>query len=139
MAALNFIDRNASLLDIEKTVKNKFKWIWLDERDGNNVVLSSYVRKLPQPGIAYCLHCEARLDYSKKGKSFIHRHANSSAHVKKWKAHSSNQSLPALFKGLKSMQSGEATAQSASPRSSTAATTTGSTATTSTGKPISNL
>lgn len=101
-----FVNKTTDLKKLESSVKNKFKWSWLEEKDANGRLLSDYVKKLNTPGLALCLCCDTKLDYSKKGKSFIKRHGESAGHIKKWKDSASNQSLPAIFKGLKSMESG---------------------------------
>jgi len=40
------------LKGIEKNVKNKWNWSWMEERDANADFLSEYIRKINQPGIA---------------------------------------------------------------------------------------
>ena len=70
-----FVDRTFDLKTIEASVKNKFKWDWLQQKDGNDDFLSDYVRKIPEPGIAYCLYCHQRFNYGTRGKSYVLRHA----------------------------------------------------------------
>lgn len=37
-------------LACDKSIKNKFKWSWLEEKDKNDDFLSSYIRKTDRPG-----------------------------------------------------------------------------------------
>lgn len=106
MASLTFVDRNSDLKEIESTVKNKFKWCWLDEKDSNGDLLSDYVRKLSQPGNAYCIFCKYQLNYSSRGRSFITRHASSQHHMKRRNDVKSNQSLPSSFQTAHALQDG---------------------------------
>ena len=51
MAALTFVDRTSDIQSIESTVRNRFKWFWLEERDSSGDLLADYFRKLPEPGL----------------------------------------------------------------------------------------
>ena len=72
MAALTFVDRTSDIQSIESTVRNRFKWFWLEERDSSGDLLANYFRKLPEPGLGYCTYCK-RLNYASRGKCFIIR------------------------------------------------------------------
>ena len=114
-----FIDRKTDITQIEKGVKNKFRWNWLEEKDSNGDFLSDYVRKLVQPGLAYCVFCNHRLDYSTKGKSFVKRlYAESEGHKKRRKCIKQNQTLPALFQATASLQKGESPSSSSAQSNS---------------------
>ena len=65
------------------------------------------MRKLNKPGVVVCVYCDCRLDYSKKGKSFIKRHALSVAHTSKRNSIISTQALPAIFKATASLERGD--------------------------------
>ena len=57
MASLEFMDRKGSellLATLEKNVKNKFKWAWLEEKDQLGHFFSDYIRKIKEPGIVWC-------------------------------------------------------------------------------------
>ena len=52
---MEFVDRKGSeiyLKTLEKNVKNKFKWVWLEGKDKNETFYSDYLRKLKEPGVA---------------------------------------------------------------------------------------
>ena len=78
-----FVPKGTDLKDLEAGVPNKFKWSWLEEKDTNGDFLSSYVRKIVEPGMVYCKFCCQKVKYGGKGKSMIKRHADSTAHKKK--------------------------------------------------------
>lgn len=107
MDAFTVIDRKSDLKAIENGLRNKFRWDWLEEKDSNGDYLSKYVRKLNKPGVVVCVYCDCRLDYSKKGKSFIKRHAQSVAHTSKRNSIISTQALPAIFKATASLERGD--------------------------------
>ena len=52
------VDRTANLAIIDHSVRNKFKWNWLEEKDANGDYLSDYVRKLSTSGFAKCKWCD---------------------------------------------------------------------------------
>ena len=64
----DFVSKSTDLKKLESSVKNKFRWDWLEEKDEHGEMLSCYVRKIDKPGMAYCVYCEQTLNYSKKGK-----------------------------------------------------------------------
>lgn len=102
-----FVERTANLKEIENGIRNKFRWQWLEEKDSNGDYLSDYVRKLSKPGMAFCLICDQRLDYSMKGKCHVKRHAQSEGHKRRRNAVKSTQALPALFQATSSLERGE--------------------------------
>jgi hypothetical protein len=46
------VDR--SIKAIERSVKNKFKWSWLEEKDEHGDYLSLYIRKIDVLGCVIC-------------------------------------------------------------------------------------
>ena len=49
MMAYKIVDRTIDLKELEKSVKNKFRWSWLEEKDSNGDYLSEYIRKIDEP------------------------------------------------------------------------------------------
>ncbi|XP_023154459.2 enoyl-CoA delta isomerase 2 isoform X1 [Amphiprion ocellaris] len=43
------VDRHADVRAVDATVKNAFRWSWLEEKDTNGDFLSEYIRKLDKP------------------------------------------------------------------------------------------
>ena len=102
------VDRKMNVKEIDKGVKNKFNWKWLESKDGNGDFLSSYIRKINVAGKVRCIVCGVILTYGSSGVKAIHNHCNSEAHRKSKKIRDGNQSLPAVFQAFKAVQSGEA-------------------------------
>ena len=71
---IKIIDRqsqSASIKLIDKNIKNRFKWIWLEEKDCSGEYFSQYIRKIEEPGIAWCLYCKEKIKYGSGGKNTI--------------------------------------------------------------------
>ena len=84
---------------IDKGLKNKFKWNWLEEKDCNGMFLSEWVRKIDISGKALCLLCNTVLKYGAQGKSAFASHAkNNTDHVAMISALVGNTILPATHK-----------------------------------------
>ena len=47
---MNIVDRKANLKIIERNIKNKFKWDWLQEKEEHEIFLSGYIRRVETPG-----------------------------------------------------------------------------------------
>ena len=62
------VDRTADNDTVEKGVKNRWKWKWLEEKDANGIFLSDYIRKIKKPGFARCTICMCELKYASGGK-----------------------------------------------------------------------
>ena len=73
MDSSQFVDRNGreDIKIIDKCVRNKFNWMWLEEKDANGDFLSDYIRKLKDPGFAWCLMCKAELNYGSSRKKHV--------------------------------------------------------------------
>ena len=85
---------NADVSTIDKGVKNKFKWNWLEEKDSNKMFYSDWVRKVDLPGRALCLLCNTLLKYGSQGKSALAVHAKKPVHKGVITAVSNNSTLP---------------------------------------------
>ena len=70
------VDRKANVRDIDKDVKNKFRWVWLESKDDAGHFLSDYIRKLDLPGVAKCIICNDNIKYASSGKKSLVNHAN---------------------------------------------------------------
>ncbi|KAH3742121.1 hypothetical protein DPMN_048856 [Dreissena polymorpha] len=91
------------ILEIDKLVKNKFKWEWLQTTVDVNkkaIPLSEWIRKIDCPGKAKCIPCEKIVNYGSCGKVSLDEHCNSVDHISKVKTLSSNERLPSSFTGV---------------------------------------
>lgn len=123
--ALDFIERKGSELQLktlEKEVKNKFKWSWLEEKDELGNFFSAYIRKIKDPGVVWCTVCRDKINYGSSGKKALTNHAKRSSHQKNHKlaTQKSQQALPAMFQAVKAMADGTATKSSPLPYGSPA-------------------
>ena len=105
----NIIERTTDshkIQSIDKDVKNKFKWEWLEtsipvsfSSGSKDVLMLEWIRKLDIAGKAKCLPCEKVINYGSRGKVSIVEHCKSADHGSKVKLLSENQKLPASFSG----------------------------------------
>jgi hypothetical protein len=83
------LKRGDSLKEIEKDVKNKFRWDWLDfevEICGFKVKIGDSVCKRTEPGLAFCTLCSKDIKYGGRGRAVIVQHLNQKDHQKRLKA-----------------------------------------------------
>ncbi|GFR93736.1 DNA repair and recombination protein RAD54 [Elysia marginata] len=90
--------------ELDRSVKNRFNWAWLEEKDCNGDFLSDYIRKMPEAGVAWCISCQAKIVYGSTGKKVFHVHAKNSTHGKARRATKCSQSLPAIIAATKKME-----------------------------------
>ena len=68
---MEVVDRSADVRKIDATVRDKFRWDWLENKDDNGVYYSDYVRKLNCPGKALCTVCNSPISYGSSGKKAL--------------------------------------------------------------------
>ena len=70
-----------TVADIDKSIKHKWLWDWLDLKDSNGQYLSEYIRKLKIPGMGLCLLCNnqngKQINFGTGGANAFLRHAKS--------------------------------------------------------------
>ena len=104
------VDRNEDISRIDKDMKNKFRWDWLDlcvqvklsNGDCKGVPISEWIVKIDSPGKAKCMVCTKILSYGAKGKSALLEHCNSASHMKCARSVISNYTLPGVGNSSKS-------------------------------------
>ena len=82
-----------SSVEIDKGVKNKFLWSWMDQKvvlnfkDGTSIDhrLGAYFRKIAIEGKGWCELCELIVSYSSRGKSALTTHCKTEKHMNKLK------------------------------------------------------
>ncbi|GBM36397.1 hypothetical protein AVEN_234788-1 [Araneus ventricosus] len=72
--------REVDVRDIDKGVKNPWKWDWL-EKEINGTFLHETIRKLDRCGVAYCLACKKELIYGSRGFIALTDHIKSRKHA----------------------------------------------------------
>ena len=69
MASFKVLQRTDDINKLEKTVKNKWKWQWLELKEEiNGDFLSEFVRKIDITGHALCEWCNKKINYAQSGK-----------------------------------------------------------------------
>ncbi len=69
----------AQVKEIDKTVKNKWNWKWLDKVI-DDVNVGDFIRKLSQCGMAFCTWCRSEINYASRGWAAIQSHHKSAKH-----------------------------------------------------------
>ena len=59
-------EQTSKLDDVEKGVRNKWRWEWLQEKDAKGEPFESWVRKIDSPGLAFCAVCLKSIKYRLK-------------------------------------------------------------------------
>lgn len=112
------VDGTANISEIDKGVRNKWNWQWLEEKDADGHFLSEYIRKVDRPGYAKCIICKCELQYGKGGKKDVVGHASKKKHQRNRKLRETQTTLPSIFQKTKAMESGAMTSSSTSSSSS---------------------
>lgn len=60
--------------DIDKSIKNKWRWAWIEDVGSDGKPFGSWCQKLRQPGACYCTVCARKLMYGTSGKKVLSRH-----------------------------------------------------------------
>ena len=87
-------------LSVDKVLKNKLRWNWLDDFDKNGDLISCYLVKVNQSGVAMCKWCKQMIKYGSNGKKSILEHSVSKKHKLNRNITKTNQTLPASFQTL---------------------------------------
>lgn len=92
----DIVQRSDNVKDIDKLVKNKWSWKWM-EAEVDNVLLDVFIRKLTEDGKALCLWCNCEIKYSSSGCKALKDHARTEKHKQHLKTRQSNYRLPCKF------------------------------------------
>lgn len=82
---------------LEKDVKNKWRWEWLDEVDSQGQKYGEWLRKPDTAGMAFCEACGKTLNYKSSGKKAFRLHADDTNHKKSVRTIKSNQVRQSFF------------------------------------------
>lgn len=86
MASWKCVESGKDISDIEKGIRNSFKWFWLDEECNAGRKFNTWCKKLDEPGKCVCIVCSKTINYSSSGKKALKIHAESSEHVSRTKS-----------------------------------------------------
>ena len=86
--------------DIDASVKNKFRWAWLEEEVDlglgekyKKVRVGETLHKTKEAGSAWCSLCCKTVTYSSSGKKALLQHMKKPVHANKWKQRLDNQQI----------------------------------------------
>jgi hypothetical protein len=98
--ALNREADDRHLKTVEKSVKNKFRWQWLEttveitlKGERKSLPLIEWIRKIDTPDKAKCIICDKIISYGAWGRLSLIEHSNSNEHAEKLKLKDSNYTL----------------------------------------------
>ena len=98
--ALNREADDRHLKTVEKSVKNKFRWQWLEttveitlKGERKSLPLIEWIRKIDTPDKAKCIICDKIISYGVWGRVSLIEHSNSNEHAEKLKLKDSNYTL----------------------------------------------
>lgn len=103
MAAYVFVQRGKDdVKQIDGKVRNKWNWSWCERElcDGDDVhLVADFIRKVTEPGVAWCDLCKETIRYGSSGFKAIARHASAigpDKHRAKFKLRRSNYQLTGI-------------------------------------------
>ena len=80
--------------EIDKTIKNKWRWAWLGEKGDDGKPFSSWCKKIKMPGVCFCVVCHKKMVYGSNGKKVLTRHQSEASHKANVRALRHTSSLP---------------------------------------------
>ena len=92
-----FLEWGSEISSVDRHIKNKFRWEWLNEEDYQGDLFSDYIRKSTEAGEAFCTYCGCYLLYGVAGKVALITHS------KKFQMNSDDISVLLLGGGRKSI------------------------------------
>ncbi|XP_061735326.1 uncharacterized protein LOC133538062 isoform X1 [Nerophis ophidion] len=86
--------------DIDKHVKNKFRWDWMERtitdivgKKEVTILFGDFIRKIDRPGKVLCTWCQDNIEYGSRGFKALEVHAKRQKHMKQLEARKTNISL----------------------------------------------
>jgi len=77
--------------DLEKHVKNKWRWEWLNEVEADGGKWGQWLKKPEISGVGFCEACGRTINYQSSGKKALRIHADDANHKKKVRTIKTNQ------------------------------------------------
>ena len=78
---MEILDRSADVRKIDASVRDKFKWEWLEAKNDSGNFFSDYMQKLNGGGKALCTTCDIVISYGSSGKKAFTKHGKSKSHM----------------------------------------------------------
>ena len=97
---MKILQPEADTKQLDKFVKNRWRWQWLTEKDSFGRVLSGWCKKIDKAGLAFCELCSRTINFGSIGKRALHKHSKDPDHLKAFKSQFLTQTLPGAMKKL---------------------------------------
>ncbi|KAI8777450.1 hypothetical protein BgiBS90_021653 [Biomphalaria glabrata] len=79
---MRFLSSNDVLaITLDQSVKNKWRWQWLETDNGTGTLFKEWCKKIDAPGVCYCIVCNQTLSYGSSGKKCLMDHSNNASHL----------------------------------------------------------
>ncbi|KAG8185042.1 hypothetical protein JTE90_017063 [Oedothorax gibbosus] len=90
---MKFLDDKSDISDLEKGIRNKFRWEWLSKDDFMKEKISTWCKKIDVGGTCFCTCCNGSIRYASEGLKSLLNHSASATHQKARKSVSGTQYL----------------------------------------------
>ncbi|VDI50671.1 Hypothetical predicted protein [Mytilus galloprovincialis] len=90
------LQRDSYNLEVDKGVKNCWKWDWVERSVYGNPV-GQFIRKINSRGIARCELCQKDINYAGRGWKSLEQHLTKKLHLDNLKMRKPNHSLSGAF------------------------------------------
>ncbi|XP_071378224.1 zinc finger and SCAN domain-containing protein 12-like isoform X2 [Centroberyx affinis] len=94
---MRYLQKNAATGDLERGLKNKWRWQWLEETDSQGQRYDVWLAKVDIPGMAWCKLCSKNIAYAQNGKKVFARHTEDHHHREMVSQQQYTQTLPGVW------------------------------------------
>ncbi|KAJ8364703.1 hypothetical protein SKAU_G00135340 [Synaphobranchus kaupii] len=91
---MQYLQKNAATGDLERGLKNKWRWQWLEETDSQGQRYDVWLAKVDIPGMAWCKLCNKNIAYAQNGKKVFAKHTEDHHHREMVNQQQHTQTLP---------------------------------------------
>ena len=77
---MQFINSGEDVTTLDKGLKNKWRWAWLEETGRDGKPFSSWCKKLGEAGACFCTLCSRKIIYGSSGKKVLRKHEADPGH-----------------------------------------------------------
>lgn len=77
--------KEGDFVSLDKDIKNKWLWSWLDQLGDSEIPHREWVRKVASPGVCICTMCNKFIKYGSNGSRALVTHSKTSIHKEKYR------------------------------------------------------
>ena len=92
----NFMKPGEDIKLVDKGIKNKWRWSWIEEAGRDGKPFGSWSQKLRQPGACFCTLCARKILYGTSGKKCCHGTSSTLVIKQLYEQFNSHSRYPAL-------------------------------------------